>query len=99
VKSLDILGIAEFFEDGVQFGERVKIHASGIAKEPAFAPVEDVVVVQDLQARGEREFLGDFSEAPAGDASDAGDISGEPAGAGQFPAAEPALSAVEAEAL
>jgi hypothetical protein len=96
---MDILGIAEFFEDGVQFGERVKIYISGVSKEPALASVKDVVVVQDLQARGKRQFFGDFSEAPAGDASDAGDISGEPAGAGQFPAAEPAFSAVEAEAV
>jgi hypothetical protein len=43
--------------------------------------VREVVGVEDLKARREREVFEDFSEAPAGDLGDAVDIAREPAGA------------------
>jgi hypothetical protein len=76
------LGISgQVLESGFYGCEGVKIGHSVVAAPNSFAPVREVVGVEDLKARREREVFEDFAEAPAGDLGDAVDIAREPAGA------------------
>jgi hypothetical protein len=76
----EALGI-EVLESGFYRSEGVKIGGAVVAAPDSFAPVREVVGVEDLKARREREVFEDFAEAPAGDLGDAVDIAREPAGA------------------
>jgi hypothetical protein len=76
------LGISgQVLESGFYGCEGVKIGGSVVAAPDSFAPVREVVGVENLKARREREVFEDFAEAPAGDLCDAVDIAREPAGA------------------
>jgi hypothetical protein len=76
------LGISgQVLESGFYGSEGVKIGGAVVAAPDSFAPVREVVGVEDLKARREREVFEDFAEAPAGDLGDAVDIAREPAGA------------------
>ncbi len=77
-----IFGISgQVLESGFYGCEGVKIGRSVVSSPDSFAPVREVVGVEDLKARCEREVFEDFAEAPAGDLGDAVDIAREPAGA------------------
>jgi hypothetical protein len=76
----EALGI-EVLESGFYGCEGVKIGGSVVAAPDSFAPVREVIGVEDLKARREREVFQNFSVAPAGDLGDAVDIAREPAGA------------------
>jgi hypothetical protein len=76
------LGISgQVLESGFYGCEGVKIGRSVVAAPDSFAPVREVVGVEDLKSRRERQVFEDFAEAPAGDLGDAVDIAREPAGA------------------
>jgi hypothetical protein len=76
------LGISgQVLESGFYGCEGVKIGGAVVAAPDSFAPVREVVGVEDLKACREREVFEDFAEAPAGDLGDAVDIAREPAGA------------------
>jgi hypothetical protein len=77
-----IFGISgQVLESGFYRSERVKIGRSVVAAPDSFAPVREVVGVEDLKAGREREVFQNLSVAPAGDSGDAVDIAREPAGA------------------
>jgi hypothetical protein len=71
----------EIFESGFYGCQRVKIGRPVVAAPNSFAPVREVVGVEDLKAGREREVFEDFAEAPAGCLGDAVNIAREPAGA------------------
>jgi hypothetical protein len=76
------LGISgQVLESGFYGCEGVKIGRSVVSAPDSFAAVREVIGVEDLKARREREVFEDFAEAPAGDLGDAVDIAREPAGA------------------
>jgi hypothetical protein len=76
------LGISgQVLESGFYRSEGVKIGGAAVAAPDSFAPVREVVGVEDLKASREREVFEDFAEAPAGCLGDAVDIAREPAGA------------------
>ncbi len=77
-----ILGISgQVLESGFYGCEGVKIGGAVVAAPDSFAAVREVVGVEDLKARREREVFQNLSVAPAGDSGDAVDIAREPAGA------------------
>jgi hypothetical protein len=77
-----ILGISgQVLESGFYRSEGVKIGRSVVSSPDSFAPVREVVGVQDLKAGREGQVFEDFAEAPAGCLGDAVDIAREPAGA------------------
>jgi hypothetical protein len=77
-----ILGISgQVLKSGFYCGEGVKIGRPVVSSPDSFAPVREVVCVDDLKAGREREVFEDFAEAPAGDLGDAINIAREPAGA------------------
>jgi hypothetical protein len=76
----EALGI-EVLESGFYGCEGVKIGGSVVAAPDSLAAVREVIGVEDLKARCEREVFEDFAEAPAGDLGDAVDIAREPTGA------------------
>ncbi|MFZ9921209.1 MAG: hypothetical protein ACO3FQ_08625, partial [Terrimicrobiaceae bacterium] len=61
--------------------EGVKIGGAVVSAPDSFAPVREVVGVEDLKARREGEVFQNLFKAPAGDLGDAVDIAREPAGA------------------
>jgi hypothetical protein len=61
--------------------EGVKIGGSVVAAPDSLLPVSEVVGMEYLQPRCEREVFQNLSVAPAGDLGDAVDIRGKPAGA------------------
>ncbi len=71
----------QFLKCGFYGSEGVKIGGSVVSSPDSFAPVSEVVCVEDLKAGREREVFEDFAVAPAGDLGDAVDIAREPAGA------------------
>jgi hypothetical protein len=76
------LGISgQVFESGFYGCEGVKIGRSVVSSPDSFAPVREVVGVEDLKAGRKREVFEDFAEAPAGSLGDAVNIAREPAGA------------------
>jgi hypothetical protein len=76
------LGISgQVLECGFYGCEGVKIGGAVVAAPDSFAPVREVVGVEYLKARREREVFEDFAEAPAGCLGDAVNIAREPAGA------------------
>jgi hypothetical protein len=76
------LGISgQVLESGFYRCEGVKIGGAVVSSPDSFAPVREVVGVEDLKAGREREVFEDFAEAPAGGLGDAVDIAREPAGA------------------
>jgi hypothetical protein len=76
------LGISgQVLESGFYRSEGVKIGRSVVAAPDSFAAVREVVGVEDLKARRERQVFEDFAEAPAGCLGDAVNIAREPAGA------------------
>jgi hypothetical protein len=76
------LGISgQVLESGFYGCEGVKIGGAVVAAPDSFAPVREVVGMEDLKASREGEVFEDFAEAPAGDLRDAVDIAREPAGA------------------
>jgi hypothetical protein len=76
------LGISgQVLESCFYRSEGVKIGRSVVAAPDSFAPVREVVGVEYLKARRERQVFEDFAEAPAGGLGDAVDIAREPAGA------------------
>jgi len=77
-----ILGISgQVLESGFYGCEGVKIGRSVVSSPDSFAPVREVVGVEDLKAGRKREVFEDFAVAPAGDLGDAVNIAREPAGA------------------
>jgi hypothetical protein len=76
------LGISgQVLKSGFYGCEGVKIGGSVVAAPDSFAPVREVVGVEDLKAGRKREVFEDFAEAPAGCLGDAVDIARKPAGA------------------
>jgi hypothetical protein len=70
------------FGKGVlQHGESVNIGGLVIAHPGAPAAMRGIVAEDNLQARAERQFLGNLAPAPAGDFGNAIDITCQPAGA------------------
>jgi hypothetical protein len=80
LKLAEALGI-EVLESGFYGCEGVKIGRSVVSSPDSFAPVREVVGVEDLKAGREREVFQNLSVAPAGCLGDAVDIAREPAGA------------------
>jgi hypothetical protein len=76
------LGISgQVLESGFYGCEGVKIGGSVVSAPDSFAPVREVVGVEDLKAGRKRQVFEDFAEAPAGCLGDAVNIAREPAGA------------------
>ncbi|MFZ9921154.1 MAG: hypothetical protein ACO3GO_08365 [Terrimicrobiaceae bacterium] len=77
-----ILGISgQVLESGFYGCQGVKIGGAVVSAPDSLAAVREVVGVEDLKARREREVFEDFAEAPAGDLGDAVNIARDPAGA------------------
>jgi hypothetical protein len=76
------LGISgQVLESGFYGCEGVKIGRSVVSSPDSFAPMREVVGVEDLKAGRKGQVFEDFAEAPAGCLCDAVNIAREPAGA------------------